>query len=179
MMKKVIAIIIVVVVVLLLVGSRFSIKIGNTTFGKSNDEISIKDDKNLSNSVFAKKYLNQENLVIVNLWATWCKPCLEEMPLFTKIATENKDVKLVFLSIDKDSAELQSYLSQHKINDITFENRNYIKAIRNFLDGKEKNNLIYTDIVPKTYIIKNKKVVYKEDGGIDYQEFSKKLNSFK
>ena len=178
-MKKVIGIVIVVIVALFLIGSRFSFKIGNTTFGKANDEISIKDDKELSNSTFKKEYLDKESLVIVNLWATWCKPCLEEIPIFEKIAIENKDVKLVFLSIDKDSAELESYLSKHRLNDITFENRNYRKAIRNFLDGKDKNNLLYTDIVPKTYIIKNGKVVYREEGGIDYHEFSKKLKSFK
>ncbi|MEA1847387.1 TlpA disulfide reductase family protein [Chryseobacterium sp. MHB01] len=179
MMKKVIGIVIVVIVALFLIGSRCSFKIGNTTFGKANDEISIKDNEELSNSNFQKEYLNKESLVIVNLWATWCKPCLEEMPILQKIAAENKDVKLVFLSIDKDSTELQSYLSKHRLNDVTFENRNYRKAIRNFLDGKDKNNLLYTDIVPKTYIIKNGKVVYKEDGGINYQEFSKKLNLIK
>jgi len=178
-MKKVIAIILVLIVALILIGSRFSFKIGNTTIGKSNDEISIKDDKEISNSPFQKNYLNTEGLIVVNLWATWCKPCLEEMPIFEKIASENNDTKIVFFSIDKDSAELQSYLSQHKINDITFENRNYRKAIRNFLDGKDKNNLLYSEVVPKTYIIKNGKVVYREEGGIDYQDFSKKLNSFK
>lgn len=178
-MKKIIALILVLILTLFLIGSRFSFKIGNLSIGKPNDEISVLDDKQLSNSSFQKNYVDTKNLVIVNLWATWCKPCLEEMPVFEKIASENKNVKLVFLSIDKDSAELQSYITKHKINDITFENRNYRKAIRNFLDGKDKNNLLYTDIVPKTYIIKNGKVVYREEGIIDEQDFSKKLNSFK
>jgi thiol-disulfide isomerase/thioredoxin len=178
-MKKAIAVILVFIVALVLIGSRFSFKIGNTTIGKSNDEISIKDDKEISNSPFHKNYLNTDGVIVVNLWATWCKPCLEEMPILEKIATENNDIKLVFLSVDKDSTKLQSYISQHTINDITFENRNYRKAIRNFLDGKDKNNLLYTDVVPKTYILKNGKVVYREEGSINYQEFSKKLNSFK
>ena len=179
MMKKGIAIILVLIVALFLIGSRFSFKIGNTTIGKPNDEISINDDKEILNSPFQKYYLSTKGIVVVNLWATWCKPCLEEMPILERIATENKEIKLVFLSIDKDSAKLQSYISQHALNDITFENRNYRKAIRNFLDGKDKNNLLYTDVVPKNYIIKNGKVVHSEEGSINYQEFSKKLNSFK
>ncbi|KMQ62870.1 hypothetical protein ACM39_17270 [Chryseobacterium sp. FH2] len=178
-MKKIIAVILVLIVALILIGSRFSFKIGNTTIGRATDEISIHNDKDLTKSSFQKNYLNKEELIIVNLWATWCKPCLEEMPIFEKIATENKDIKLVFLSIDKDSNKLQSYLSQNKINDITFENRNYRKAIRNFLDGKSKDNLVYTDAVPKTYILKNGKVIHTEEGSIDYQEFSKKLISLK
>lgn len=178
-MKKVIAIILVLIIALILLGSRFSLKIGNTTIGKSNDEISIKEDKDLTKSPFQKNYLDKEGLIIVNLWATWCKPCLEEMPILERIATENKNVKLVFLSIDKDSSELQSYLAKNTINDVTFENKNYRKAIRNFLDGKDKNNLLYTEVVPKTYVIKNGKILYKEEGAVNYEEFSKKLNSFK
>lgn len=178
-MKKIIAVILVVIVVLILIGSRFSFKIGNTTIGKPSDDISRKDEKQLSASSFHKKYLDRKGLVIVNLWATWCKPCLEEMPVLKKIADENEEIPLVFLSIDKDSAELQSYLSHHPINDITFDNRNYRKAIRNFLDGKRENNLLYSEVVPKTYIIKDGKVIHAEEGTIDYKEFSEKLNSFK
>lgn len=178
-MRKIIAIVLVLIVALVLIGSRFSFRIGNTTIGKADDEISIADYKEISNSSFQKKYLDKKGLIIVNLWATWCKPCLEEMTILEKIATNNKEVRLIFLSIDKDSAKLQSYLAQHPINDITFENRNYRKAIRNFLDGKDKNNLLYTDIVPRSYIIKDGKVMYRETGGIDYTDFSKKLTSFK
>ncbi|WP_449401460.1 TlpA family protein disulfide reductase [Chryseobacterium wanjuense] len=172
-MKKIIAVILVLIVALILIGSRFSFKIGNITIGKANDEISIQDDKDITKSSFQKNYLDKEELIIVNLWATWCKPCLEEMPILEKIAAENNDIKLVFFSIDKDSAELQSYLAQHEINDVTFENRNYRKAIRNFLDNKNKDNLLYSEVVPKTYIIKNGKVVYNEEGSINYEEFSK------
>jgi len=44
----------------------------------------------------------------VNVWATWCKPCLEEMPMLAgwreRFAREKVAVDMVFLSVDADAA---------------------------------------------------------------------------
>lgn len=38
---------------------------------------------------------------IINFWATWCKPCIEEMPYFESVAEAYKDqVELHFISLD-------------------------------------------------------------------------------
>ncbi|MEM6298647.1 MAG: TlpA disulfide reductase family protein [Bacteroidota bacterium] len=39
---------------------------------------------------------------IVNLWATWCRPCVAEMPHFEELAQEyaDKNVELLFVSLD-------------------------------------------------------------------------------
>ncbi len=51
--------------------------------------------------------LNKENdtTYIVNFWATWCKPCIEELPNFEKTFAEQKDnkVALVLVSLDMPS----------------------------------------------------------------------------
>ena len=39
-------------------------------------------------------------VVLVNLWATWCPPCREEMPAIEKMYTEYKDEGFVVLAID-------------------------------------------------------------------------------
>ncbi|MEX2566283.1 MAG: TlpA disulfide reductase family protein [Cyclobacteriaceae bacterium] len=41
-----------------------------------------------------------EKLRIYNFWATWCAPCIKEMPDFEKINKELTDVDLVFISMD-------------------------------------------------------------------------------
>ena len=43
------------------------------------------------------------NIIVVNLWATWCPPCVREMPSLGKLANFYKDKKLkvVAISIDK------------------------------------------------------------------------------
>lgn len=39
-------------------------------------------------------------LRVYNFWATWCAPCIKEMPYFEKAQAENPDLELVFISMD-------------------------------------------------------------------------------
>lgn len=43
-----------------------------------------------------------DTVYVINFWATWCKPCIRELPYFEKINTEfsNSKVKVVLVSID-------------------------------------------------------------------------------
>ena len=42
-----------------------------------------------------------DSLVIFNFWATWCRPCVAELPDFAAVAKEYpKDVKIVLISLD-------------------------------------------------------------------------------
>lgn len=45
---------------------------------------------------------NNDTTYIVNFWATWCKPCVEELPYFEKAfrAYEDKPVKFIMVSLD-------------------------------------------------------------------------------
>lgn len=47
-------------------------------------------------------YKENDSLYLINFWATWCKPCIEEMPYFEKINELYKDqkVKVVLVSLD-------------------------------------------------------------------------------
>lgn len=48
---------------------------------------------------------DNDTLYVVNFWATWCKPCVEEMPYFEKINQEyrEKPLKIIFVSLDFSS----------------------------------------------------------------------------
>jgi thiol-disulfide isomerase/thioredoxin len=54
----------------------------------------------------------------INVWATWCKPCLEELPRLHKwqgdLEREGRKVKLVLLSIDESDDELSEFRFKHK-----------------------------------------------------------------
>ncbi|WP_457637020.1 TlpA family protein disulfide reductase [Oceanithermus sp.] len=52
--------------------------------------------------------------LVLNLWATWCPPCRQEMPLLTKTAAERKDVVFVFAAQDRgnSAALVRQYLDQ-------------------------------------------------------------------
>lgn len=44
----------------------------------------------------------KDTTYIINFWATWCRPCVAELPYFEALATELKDekVKVIFMSVD-------------------------------------------------------------------------------
>ena len=56
-------------------------------------------------------------VVMVNFWATWCPPCLEEMPAMDRLYRQHKDAgfTLVAVSVDTDPAKVTPFLSSHKL----------------------------------------------------------------
>lgn len=54
-----------------------------------------------------EKKLNEaeEELVICNFWATWCKPCVAELPYFEALHTkyQGKRIKVLLVSLDRPS----------------------------------------------------------------------------
>ena len=43
-----------------------------------------------------------EHIKVINFWATWCAPCIKELPLFEKLGQERTDVKVILVSMDLD-----------------------------------------------------------------------------
>lgn len=55
-------------------------------------------------------------VLVVNFWATWCPPCREEMPLFSKLQTKYGDKGLQFVGISIDSVnKVREYQSIEKL----------------------------------------------------------------
>lgn len=52
--------------------------------------------------------------VVLSLWATWCKPCVEEFPVLIALARERKDVAVVSVSIDEkeDRGALETFVRE-------------------------------------------------------------------
>ena len=67
------------------------------------------------------------NLIILNFWATWCKPCKEEMPSLDILLNENKlnNLKIFPINVGKDSL---------KKSETFFENLD-IKNLEIFFDN--------------------------------------------
>ena len=54
--------------------------------------------------------------VFLNVWATWCPPCVAEMPSIQKLArklADDKDVAFVMVSIDNGPDEVKDFLKEH------------------------------------------------------------------
>lgn len=56
-------------------------------------------------------------LLLVNFWATWCPPCVEELPLLDFFYQENKDknLQIVGLAVDQPSA-VRTWLQTRPLN---------------------------------------------------------------
>ena len=69
-----------------------------------------------------KPWLHKGNdtTYVVNFWATWCKPCVKEIPDFLKLAGEMKDEKIRFIFVSLDfpgqvSSRLIPFIEKHEM----------------------------------------------------------------
>lgn len=104
-----------------------------------------------------KPLLHQQNdtLYVVNFWATWCAPCVEEIPYFEQIARKYKERKLKVLMVSMDFPnQLESRL-------IPFIEKQEIKNEVILLDDPRQNKWIpqvsdeWTGVLPATLIYRN------------------------
>ena len=112
---------------------------------------------------FEKKYLSpaSDTGYIFNFWATWCKPCVDELPYFTEAAEQykNKPVKIIFVSLD-------SQKNQEKLAD--FVNKNLTNhAVVQLTDNKYNDWINRVDpswagSIPATLFVKGKKRAFHE-----------------
>ncbi len=83
-------------------------------------------------SELQKKILYTEApLTIFNFWATWCGPCIREMPHFDNLESENNNVKVYLVSVDFKQ-------DLHKVK--TFVKKRNIKSDVFFLDEKDPDD---------------------------------------
>jgi len=59
--------------------------------------------------------------VLLNVWATWCAPCVIEMPSLNALATEMKrdDFVVLTISMDKDDAAIEDFFAKNELAALT------------------------------------------------------------
>jgi thiol-disulfide isomerase/thioredoxin len=99
--------------------------------------------------------------VLVNLWATWCGPCVIEMPTLDALAAREKD-RLVVLTVSQDMQNLE------KIK--PFFVQKGFKTIQPFVDPENNLGFSYmTGVMPTTVLYDAEgKEVWRMIGGMDW-----------
>ena len=55
--------------------------------------------------------------VVVNYWATWCVPCIQEMPDISQFVASRKDVSAIGLAYDdSDLADIKAFVAKHPVS---------------------------------------------------------------
>lgn len=60
-------------------------------------------------------------VVVLNFWATWCPPCLEELPSLTAMAANAQKRGIVVLAVSEDESEsdYRNFVKEHPFGDAT------------------------------------------------------------
>jgi thiol-disulfide isomerase/thioredoxin len=135
--------------------------------------IKYEDYQNLINK-------NDQVLYVVNFWATWCSPCVKELPEFMEVNRQfsiNKNFKMILVSLD-NVRELESGL-------YPFMKENQIRPDVYLLDDIKRMNywipLIekeWTGSIPATLIYKNGKKLFFDEKQLDQATLTQIINKF-
>ena len=91
--------------------------------------------KNINNeTINLKKFKN--SLIIINFWATWCAPCIEEMPSLNRLqANSNFDnLQIIPINIGRDSIEKSiNFYKNLKINNLEIYFGENVELAKKFL----------------------------------------------
>jgi len=81
-------------------------------------------------------------IVILNLWATWCLPCIEELPSLLAMQRRLPQVTVLAISMDEDPDVYQRFLTKHHVDLLTVR------------DPTARINTMYGTVqIPESYVI--------------------------
>jgi cytochrome c biogenesis protein CcmG, thiol:disulfide interchange protein DsbE len=108
------------------------------------------------------------DVVVLNFWATWCPPCVEELPSLMSMQARMKEKGVIVLavSIDVDADDYHRFLKERNVNLLTVR------------DPEQKSSALYgTFGWPETYIIDRKGVLRRKlIGPVDWN--SREITEF-
>jgi cytochrome c biogenesis protein CcmG/thiol:disulfide interchange protein DsbE len=87
-------------------------------------------------------------VVLLNFWATWCPPCVIEVPSLLQLHHQMPNLEIIGVSVDEDPQAYASFLRRRHIDFTT---------VRDASESTPK--LFHTDMWPETYVIDRKGVI--------------------
>ena len=114
---------------------------------------------------FEKQFIQsppKDTIVVLNFWATWCKPCIQEMPYFSALDQDTSlgPIKVILVSLDLPSAldtRVKPFVEQRKItSEVVILGDGNANAWINKIDSN------WSGAIPATLILKDGKKAFFE-----------------
>ncbi|MCU0352856.1 MAG: TlpA family protein disulfide reductase [Cytophagales bacterium] len=99
-------------------------------------------------------------VIFMNIWATWCPPCVAEMPGIQKLyeKTQSENIAFVMISVDKDIDKVRRFVKR----------KGYTFPVYQLADGSIPA-LYASEAIPTTFVISaNGKLAMRHEGMADY-----------
>lgn len=87
-------------------------------------------------------------VVVLNFWATWCGPCIAEMPSLIQLHHEQPNLAVVAVSVDEDPDAYSSFLARRHVDLVTVRD-----------PAERAARLYHSEMWPETYIIDRKGII--------------------
>ena len=117
---------------------------------------------------------NSDKPLVINFWATWCAPCVNELPYFQKLHQENSNVKVITVSLDFEKqveSKLKPFLKKKNYTFITTYMAD--KKFNNWISKVDEN---WSGSIPATWIINANKGIFVEQEFASFDELNQFVN---
>lgn len=151
-------------------GDNSQSKDSNNSSSKDKEKDFVVYDENL-NKVKLSDYIGKP--VVVNFWASWCKPCQEEMPLFNALSSKYKQDQLVVLMVNMTDGQRETINTAKKF----ISDNNYNMKVLYDKDSTAAVNYTIGSIPRTLFIDKDGYIVKDYMGEITKAELNNEIKS--
>ncbi len=118
---------------------------------------------------------SDDSLVLVNVWATWCGPCVEEFPHLVKLDREyrDQDFGVVFVSVDEGDADADAKVKRFLARqEVDFESYRHPGMSADFVQAVTPQ---WSGSLPGSFLFRDGRLIEIWEGGQSYATFERRL----
>ena len=116
-------------------------------------------------------HYNNDTIYVINFWATWCKPCVEELPYFQQLNRKFKDKKFKMILVSLDFEKNIDSKVKPFIRDRDLQAKVVLLADPSQYEWIDRVNKDWSGSIPITIIYNNDYYFFKE-GSINFDSLN-------